>query len=64
MELGKQPDNTIKGRYFYESSGVDIPLFGKESDIVEPYPLKICKPMDKVMTTYLDSGLINQKPTF
>lgn len=40
MELGKQPDNTIKGRYFYESSGVDIPLFGKESDIVEPYPLK------------------------
>lgn len=40
MELGKLPDNTIKGRYFYESSGVDIPLFGKESDIVEPYPFK------------------------
>ncbi|UXM95014.1 hypothetical protein N5853_13155 [Bartonella sp. HY329] len=40
MELSFRPDKVVKGRYFYEKSGIDIPLQGDINSIAEPYPLK------------------------
>ncbi|UXN06003.1 hypothetical protein [Bartonella sp. HY761] len=40
MELSFRPDKVVRGRYFYEKSGIDIPIKGTIASIAEPYPLK------------------------